>query len=261
MNFETIRVTTEEFGVASLTLSRPDKHNAISEQMILELASAARLLANDNAVRAVVLTGEGESFCAGADLAWMRAQASTARDERIAGASKLALALRALNELPKPLIGRINGQAFGGGLGLMSVCDVAVAVDTARFGFTEVRLGLIPATIFPYVLARMGEAHARRVFMSARIFDANEACELRLISRAVPQDDLDAAVHAEVRPYRSASPQAVAAAKALARRLGPTIDDTIIGETVAFLADAWETTDAAEGIKAFFDRRRPRWQA
>ncbi|PAQ12488.1 crotonase/enoyl-CoA hydratase family protein [Mesorhizobium temperatum] len=260
MNFETIRVTTDEIGVSTLTLARPDKHNAMSGQMIAELTAAAELLANDDNVRAVVLTGEGDSFCAGADLAWMRAQASAARDERIAEARKLALALRALNELPKPLIGRINGQAFGGGLGLMSVCDVAIAVDTARFGFTEVRLGLIPATISPYVLARMGEGRARRVFMSARIFDANEASELGLLSRAVPPADLEAAVEAEVRPYHSASPQAVAAAKALARRLGPAIHDALIGETVASLADTWETIEAAEGIAAFFDRRRPLWQ-
>ncbi|RWO60780.1 MAG: crotonase/enoyl-CoA hydratase family protein [Mesorhizobium sp.] len=261
MNFDAIRVTTDEIGVATLTLGRPDKHNAMSGQMIAELTAAAELLANDDKVRAVVLTGEGDSFCAGADLAWMRAQASAARDERIAEARKLALALRALNELPKPLIGRINGPAFGGGLGLMSVCDVAIAVDTAKFGFTEVRLGLIPATISPYVLARMGEGRARRVFMSARIFDANEARELGLLSNAVSPADLGAAVEAEVRPYRSASPQAVAAAKALARQLGPAIDDAVIGETVAMLADTWETTDAAEGIAAFFDRRRPRWQA
>ncbi|MER9294722.1 crotonase/enoyl-CoA hydratase family protein [Mesorhizobium sp. M0510] len=261
MNFDTIRITTDAIGVATLTLARPDKHNAMSGHMIAELAGAAKLLANDDKVRAVVLTGEGDSFCAGADLAWMRAQASATRDERTAEARKLALALRALNELPKPLIGRINGQAFGGGLGLMSVCDVAIAVDTARFGFTEVRLGLIPATISPYVMARMGEGRARRVFMSARIFDANEACELGLVSKAVPPGDLVEAIEAEVRPYRSTSPQAVAAAKALARRLGPTIDDAIIGETVALLADAWEMTDAAEGISAFFDRHRPHWQA
>lgn len=261
MNFETIRVTTDEIGVATLTLARPDKHNALSGEMIAELKAAAELLANDDMVRAVVLTGEGDSFCAGADLAWMRAQASAGRHQRMAEASKLALTLRALNELPKPLIGRINGQAFGGGLGLMSVCDVAVAVDTAKFGFTEVRLGLIPATISPYVLARMGEGAARRVFMSARIFDANEACELGLVSRAVPPADLESAVEAEVRPYRSTSAQAVAAAKSLARRLGPPIDDTIIGETVALLADTWETTDASEGVAAFFDRRRPPWQA
>ncbi|MER9020044.1 crotonase/enoyl-CoA hydratase family protein [Mesorhizobium sp. M0898] len=261
MNFDTIRVTTDEIGVATLTLARPDKHNAMSGQMIAELAAAAELLANDDKVRAVVLTGDGDSFCAGADLAWMRTQASAARNERIAEARKLAQVLRALNELPKPLVGRVNGQAFGGGLGLISVCDVAVAVDTAKFGFTEVRLGLIPATISPYVLARMGEGRARRVFMSARIFNANEACELGLISRAVPPADLDAMVEGEVRHYCSASPQAVAAAKALARRLGPAIDDAIIGETVALLADTWETSDASEGIGAFFDRRRPRWQA
>ncbi|RUU82181.1 MAG: crotonase/enoyl-CoA hydratase family protein [Mesorhizobium sp.] len=259
--FDTICIMTDEIGVATLTLVRPDKHNAMSGQMIAELAGAAELLANDDNVRAVVLTGEGDSFCAGADLAWMRAQASAARDERIAEAMKLALALRALNELPKPLIGRINGQAFGGGLGLMSVCDVAVAVDTARFGFTEVRLGLIPATISPYVLARMGEGRARRVFMSGRIIDANEARDLGLVSRVVPPIDLEAAVEAEVRPYLSASPRAVAAAKALVRRLGSEIDDAVIGETVALLADVWETTDAADGIAAFSDRRRPRWQA
>ncbi|RUV32803.1 crotonase/enoyl-CoA hydratase family protein [Mesorhizobium sp. M5C.F.Ca.IN.020.32.2.1] len=261
MNFNTIRVTTDEIGVATLTLARPDKHNALSGRMIAELAGAAELLANDVKVRAVVLTGEGDSFCAGADLGWMRAQASAARNARIAEARKLALVLRALNELPKPLIGRINGQAFGGGLGLTSVCDAAVAVNTAKFGFTEVRLGLIPATISPYVLARMGEGRARRVFMSARIFNANEACELGLVARAVPPADLDAAVEGEVRHYCSASPQAVAAAKALARRLGPAIDDAIINETVALLADTWETSDASEGIAAFFDRRRPRWQA
>lgn len=259
MNFDTIRVTTDEIGVATLALARPDKHNAMSGQMISELTVTTELLANDETVRAVVLTGEGDSFCAGADLAWMRAQASATRDERIAEARKLALALRALNELPKPLIGRINGPAFGGGVGLMSVCDVAVAVDSARFGFTEVRLGLIPATISPYVLARMGEGRARRVFMSARIFDANEARELGLVSRVVTPADLDAAVEAEVRPYCSASPQAVTAAKALARRLGPVIDDAVIGETVSLLADAWETTYAAEGLAAFFDCRRPRW--
>lgn len=261
MNFETIRVTTDESALATLTLARPEKHNAMSGQMIVEIAAAAELLAGDDTVRTVVLTGEGDSFCAGGDLSWMRAQAATARPERIAEARKLAMALRALNELPKPLIGRINGQAFGGGLGLISVCDVAVAVDTARFSFSEVKLGLVPATISPYVLSRMGEGYARRVFMSGKLFDANEARDLGLISKVVPSSGLDEAIEAEVRPYRAASPQAVAAAKGLARRLGPIIDDAVIDQTISLLANVWETTDAAEGIAAFFDRRKPRWQA
>lgn len=260
MSYETIRLAADDTGVATLTLARSDKHNAMSAPMIAELGQAARQLGSDEQVRIVVLTGEGESFCAGGDLGWMRAQANATREERIAEARKLAHALKALNEMPKPLIGRINGQAFGGGLGLMSICDVAVAVDTAKFGFTETRLGIIPATIAPYVLARMGEGKARRVFMSARIFDAEEARDLGLVARVVEAAEIDAAVKAEIRSYLSTSPQAVAAAKALARRLGPAIDDSVIEETIGLLADAWETTDAAEGIAAFFDKRKPAWR-
>ncbi len=162
-------------------------------------------------MRAVVLTGEGESFCAGGDLDWMRQQFEATRQEREAQAMKLARMLRALNELPKPLIGRVNGQAFGGGLGMMSVCDVAIAADSARFAFTETRLGLIPATIAPYVVARMGEANARRVFMSARMFDAQEASRLGLVAKVVPAGELDTAIAAETKPYLSCSPQAVPA--------------------------------------------------
>ncbi|GIL01718.1 MAG: enoyl-CoA hydratase [Alphaproteobacteria bacterium] len=260
MNFETIRIATDARGVATLTLHRPDKHNAMSGRMIEELGEVAQLLGEDAAVRVVILTGAGDSFCAGGDLAWMRAQASASREQRVAEARKLAVALRALNELPKPVIGRINGQAFGGGLGLISVCDTAVAVDAARFGFTEVRLGLIPATISPFVLARMGEGRARRVFMSARIFAAEEARELALVARVVGAGELDAAIETEVTPYLAASPQAVAAAKALARSLGPVIDDATTERTLALLADCWETADTAEGIAAFFERRRPAWQ-
>ena len=259
MKFETIRMATDQRGVATLTLARPDKHNAMSAEMIADLAEAARRLAADDAVRVVVFTGEGESFCAGGDLGWMRAQAGASTEERMAEARNLALALRALNELPKPVIGRINGQAFGGGLGLISICDVAIAADAAKFGFTEVRLGLVPATISPFVLARMGEARARRVFMSGRIFDAAEARELGLITRMVPAGELDAAVEAEVKPYLSASRQAVSASKALVRSLGPVIDDSVTERTVRLLAETWETADAAEGIAAFFERRKPAW--
>jgi methylglutaconyl-CoA hydratase len=169
--------------------------------------------------------------------------------------------LSALDSLPKPLIGRVQGQAFGGGVGLMAVCDVAVGVDGARFGFTETRLGLIPATIGPYVVARMGAAMARRVFFSARLFGAEEAVRLGLLARAVAPEALDAAVEAEVTPYLSCAPGAVAEAKALVRRLGPAIDEAVIAETMEALAARWESAEAAEGIAAFFDRREPGWRS
>jgi len=254
---DTIRIDTDDRGVATLTLARPERHNAMDAAMIGELNAAAHQLGGDPAVRVIILTGEGRSFSAGADLNWMKAQFAATREDRIAEAMKLAGMLRALNELPKPLIGRINGQAFGGGLGLISVCDVAIASDAARFAFTEAKLGLIPATISPYVLVRMGEGRARRVFMSARLFGAAEAVDLGLLAKAVPADELDAAIAAEVTPYLACSPAAVAASKALARSLGPVIDDATLEETARRLADTWETADAREGVGAFFDKRAP----
>lgn len=258
-DFNAITVATDARGVATLTLNRPEKHNALSAVMIEELTQAAAMLGADPAVRVVILTGEGRSFCAGGDLEWMRQQFDADRATRMAEARLLAEMLDALNTLPKPLIGRINGQAFGGGIGMMSVCDVAIAQDDARFGLTEVRLGLIPATISPYVLARMGEGKARRVFMSARLFDAAEAVRLDLAADAVPAAELDARVEAEVVPYLAAAPAAVAASKALARALGPRIDAAVIDDTISRLADTWETPEAHEGVAAFFDRRKPDW--
>ncbi len=242
-----------------MTLAREEKHNAMSAQMIDELTQAAAALAADDAVRVVVLTGAGKSFCAGGDLGWMQAQRDMDGPTRSAEAGKLATMLGALNTLPKPLIGRVQGNAFGGGVGMASVCDVAIGVDTLKMGFTETRLGIIPATIGPYVLARMGEGRARRVFMSARLFDAAEAVDLGLLARAVPADELDGAIEAEVIPYLSCAPGAVAAAKQLARDLGPRIDAQVVEHTIAALADRWETEEAAEGIGAFFDKRKASW--
>lgn len=167
--------------------------------------------------------------------------------------------LQALNTLPQPLIGRVHGNAFGGGIGMMSVCDVAVGAAGARFGLTEARLGLIPATISPYVLARMGEGRARRVFMSARLFGADEARDLGLLARVVPPEALDAAVEEEAKPYLACAPGAVAASKRLARMLGPRIDEAVIAATIEQLVAAWESDEAPEGVAAFFEKRPPRW--
>jgi len=257
--FETIRIETDARGVATLWLARADKHNALSGQMIDELTAAASRLGDDPAVRVVVLAAEGKSFCAGGDLKWMQAQMSASADERRAEARKLADMLFALNTLPKPLIGRVQGNAFGGGIGMISVCDVAIGATGARFGLTEVRLGLIPATISPYVLARMGEGKARRVFMSARLFDAHEARDLDLLARVVSPDDLDEAIEAEVAPYLQAAPGAVAESKRLARMLGTPITPEIIDATIDRLVATWEGDEAPEGIAAFFDRRKPCW--
>jgi len=256
--FVTIDVTTDARGVAVLSLERANKHNAMSAQMISELTQAAAQLADDQAVRVVILRAAGKTFCAGGDLAWMREQMAADPETRFREARKLAEMLQALNTLPKPLIGAVHGNAFGGGLGLISICDVAIGVDDLKMGLTETRLGLIPATISPYVIARMGEARARRVFMSARLFDAQEAVALGLLARVVPAADLDAAIEAEVKPYLSCAPGAVMAAKALVRDLGPRIDATTIDHTIKALVSVWETEEAVERVSAFLNKRAPK---
>ena len=256
----TIRIETDARGVATLWLDRTDKHNALSAQMIAELHAAAQDLGTDDAVRVVVLAARGQTFCAGGDLVWMRDQVDADPVTRNREAAKLAHMLQALNTLPKPLIGRVHGNAFGGGIGLMSVCDVAIGADHAQFALTETRLGLIPATIGPYVAARMGEARARGVFLSGRRFDAGEAVALGLLARAVPEADLDAGVEAEVAPCLACAPGAVARAKRLLRGFGPRIDETVIDDAIEALTETWAGDEAREGIAAFFERRSPRWR-
>ena len=253
-------LTIDARGVAWVRLNRPDRHNAMDAAMIGELTEAADRLGRDPAVRVVVLTGAGRSFCAGGDLAWMQAQMQADAQARAEGAQSLADMLGALDRMPEPLIARVQGPAFGGGLGLISVCDVAIGVEGARFGLTEVRLGLIPATIGPYLVARMGAAQARRVFFSGRVFDAAEAVALGLLARAVPDAMLDTAVEAEIAPYLAAAPGAVAAGKRLVADLARPVDDAQIAQTVAALIARWESAESAEGISAFFEKRKPRWE-
>ncbi|MEM7519641.1 MAG: crotonase/enoyl-CoA hydratase family protein [Pseudomonadota bacterium] len=257
--FDTITLETDARGVATLTLNRPEKHNAMSALMIAELRHAAAQLGADDAVRAVVLTGAGQSFCAGGDLGWMRDQREMDAVTRTAEAGKLAQMLGALNRLPKPLIGKLQGNAFGGGVGLASVCDVAIGAAGIRMGFTETRLGIIPATIGPYVIARMGEGRARRVFMSARLFSAQEAVALGLLATAVADAELDAAVEREVVPYLSCAPGAVAAAKALALDLGAAARAEDVEMSIKALAERWETAEAKRGIDAFFAKEPAPW--
>ncbi|WP_416881848.1 crotonase/enoyl-CoA hydratase family protein [Marivita sp.] len=255
-----IRVDKDARGVATLTLAREDKHNALSAQMMTELEEAARDLARDRTVRVVVLSAEGRTFCAGGDLAWMRAQFDMDADTRRVESRRIATVLGALYDLPQPLIGRVQGNALGGGVGLVSVCDVAIGVAGAKLGFTETRLGLIPANIGPYVLARMGATRAAEVFMSARVFDADEAVRLNLLSRTVDPEGLDAAIEAEVLPYLSCAPGAVAEAKALMRDLAGRVVPEQVDMAIDALARRWQSDEAREGVGAFFDKRAPSWQ-
>jgi methylglutaconyl-CoA hydratase len=255
-----ITVEMDARGVATVTLARADKHNALSAEMMTELEQAARDLARDRTVRAVVLAAEGKTFCAGGDLAWMRAQFDMDAETRKAESRRIATVLGALYDLPQPLIGRVQGNALGGGVGLVSVCDVAIGVSGAKLGFTETRLGLIPANIGPYVLKRMGATRASEVFMSARVFDADEAVRLNLLSRTVQPDALDSAIEAEIRPYLSCAPGAVAEAKALMRDLAGRVTPEQVDRAIDALATRWQSDEAREGVAAFFHKRAPGWQ-
>ena len=260
MRLETIKLDRRPDGVARITLARPDKHNALNIAMIRELTEVACLLGGDRAIRVVVLAGEGKSFCAGGDLDWMAEQMVKDRAGRMAEARELALMLAALDAMPKPLIGRVHGAAFGGGVGLMAVCDTVIAADTAKFALTEVRLGLIPATIGPFVVRRIGERGARRFMLNARTFDAATARGMGLVFEVVAGGDLDAAVAAEVSAILECAPGAVAAAKALCRHLGRHTSDDQQAWSVEQLADRWESVEAKEGLDCFFARREPSWR-
>lgn len=258
--FETLLLDVDARGVARLTLNRPDTHNALNPSMIEELYRAIEWLGQAGGLRAVVLTGAGPTFCAGGDLGWMQSTMKKARAERVADSARLATMFRALNELPMPLIGRVNGPAYGGGVGMISVCDVSIGVDSGVYCLTEVRLGLLPANIAPYVVARMGEANARRTFLTARPMKAAEAQRLGLLSEVVAADQLDGAVERELADLLQCAPGAVAATKKLIAYVDQHDLPTSMIYTADKLADAWETAEGSDGIAAFFGKRAPAWR-
>jgi methylglutaconyl-CoA hydratase len=252
MTYNTIEVSIDARGIATLTLARPEKHNAMNSEMMAEITAAANALGADASVRAVILAAKGKSFCAGADLNWMRAQAAQDRAGKIAEARVLANMLADLNALPKPLIGRVEGNAYGGGIGMMAVCDIVVAVGGLRFALTETKLGLIPATIGPFVLRRLSETYARQVFFTAKSFDTELALRAGLVSSVCGADEMDAAIEAEIKPILQSAPGAVAQAKALLQQMQGRDVKNDIELTVNALADRWETDEAQQRIAAFF---------
>lgn len=253
MNFETIKLTQDARGIATLTLARPEKHNALNALMIAEITKASAHLGADETVRAVVLAAKGASFCAGGDLSWMQAQMQADRAGKVREATKLSTMLNALNTLPKPLIARVEGNAYGGGIGLMAVCDIVIAKPRLKFALTETRLGLIPATIGPFVRERLGAANARQVFFTGRSFSVKSARRMGLVARIA--SDMDKAVEDELHPILKTQPHAVAAAKALLRALGDLSTAEQIPHSIAALADCWESDEAQTQIRAFLKGR------
>ena len=249
-------------GVRRITLNRPQVHNAFDDVLIAELSEALAAAGGDAAVRAVVLTGEGASFSAGADLNWMRGMASAGEAENREDSLRLASLMRTLQFLPKPTIARVNGAAYGGGVGLIACCDIAIGVDSARFGLTEVKLGLVPAVISPYVIHAIGLRHARRLFLTGELFDAATAQDIGLLHRCVPAEQLDEVVDGTLALLAKAGPVAQAEAKQLALRMaGATEADAerIDRDNAALIARLRVSDEGQEGLGAFLGKRAPRW--
>jgi methylglutaconyl-CoA hydratase len=260
------RLSTIEFevdarGIARLTLARPEVHNAMNGVMYDEAREAIRRCEMDPGIRALILTGKGNSFCSGGDLKYQGAQAARPQSERIREASKLALWLREIDTLSKPVVGRINGPAYAGGLGLIAVCDIAIGVETAAFAITEARLGLLPGMISPYVVRRIGVPAARRLFLTGRSITAGEAVAINLLAEAVPADALDAAVEIEVEMILKCAPGALAASKRLIDYVATHHAADNMVYTVDRVAEMWAWEEAEEGIRSFVEKRKPSWAA
>jgi methylglutaconyl-CoA hydratase len=246
--------------VARLRLDRPQLHNAFDAALIAALTDALALLGADPQVRVVVLEGAGASFSAGADLNWMRGMAAASEADNRDDALALARLLRTLDALPKPTIARVHGAAFGGGVGLVAACDIAIGVPEAKFGLTESRLGLLPAVISPYVIAAIGARQARRWFATAEIFDAGEARRIGLLHEVVDAAALDTAVQRQIDLLLKAGPIAAASAKALVRDVVAGTDATAIDRAnAALIARLRVSAEGQEGIGAFLEKRKPAW--
>lgn len=249
-----------ERGVATVTLNRPEVRNAFNDEVIAELTAVFLELGKREEVRCVVLAGAGAAFCAGADLNWMKRIAGYTRDENIEDASKLARALEIIYRCPKPTIARVQGDVYAGGMGLVAACDMAVAVDTAQFCLSEVRLGLIPATVSPYVIRAMGTRAAHRWFLTAERFPAEEALRIGFVHQVVKAEQLDAAVAALAQSVVSAGPEAVKACKKLVHDVaGHEITAGLVRRTVEGIADIRASDEGREGIQSFLARRKPGW--
>jgi methylglutaconyl-CoA hydratase len=245
--------------ILRLTLNRPDVRNAFDEEVVRSLTAHATEAADDRSIRAVVLAGEGKAFCAGADLAWMSKAIAYSHAENLADAEDLARMIERLDTLPMPLIGRVQGAVLGGGVGLTAVCDIVIAAEDAVFGLSEVRLGILPAVVSPYVVRKMGISAARELFVTGARFGAVRAREIGLVHEIVSEDELDEAVARRVREILTAGPRAVAAAKALIRQVAGANPSDVIGLTTNSIAAQRISPEGQEGMRAFLEKRKPKW--
>jgi methylglutaconyl-CoA hydratase len=258
-NLPTLRIQVQDM-IGRITLNRPEVRNAFNDSVIAEVTTAFAELGQRDDVRCIVLAAEGTAFCAGADLNWMRKMADYSRDENLADAAKLAEMLRVIYECPKPTVVRVQGDAYAGGMGLVAACDIAVSVDTANYCLSEVKLGLIPATISPYVIRAMGARAAHRYFLTAERFTAAEALRIGYVHEVVGADQLDAKVAEITTALCNASPNAVQVCKKLVQDVAERpISQPLIDATVAGIADIRSSVQGKEGVSSFLQKRKPSW--
>ena len=259
VRYEHLRRTDED-AVTTVTLARPDSHNALNAALIEELTRCFEELAEDEETRVVVLAGEGRSFCAGADIGYMRETAGFSYEDNLEDARRLAMMYWTVDECPKPLVARVQGAVMGGGAGLVAVADVAVADAESRFAFSEVRLGIAPVSISPFVVRKIGASHARSLFVTGERFDAERAREIGLVHKVVSGDGLDAAVGEKVGELLQGGPVAQATIKALLRRLETTEPMEAPGLTARVISELRTGEEGQEGLSAFLEKREPRWR-
>jgi methylglutaconyl-CoA hydratase len=258
-NYDTLEILVAD-KIATITLNRPQLRNAFNEDAIADLTMAFDEASQDAGVRAIVLAANGPAFCAGADLHWMKKMAGYSPAENEADALRLADMLRTIYFSPKPVVARVQGDCYAGGMGLVAACDIVVAAEGVNFCLSEVKLGLIPATISPYVIRAMGEQASRRWFLTAERFDAQEARRLGLAHEVVPAHALDATVAAIVKALAGNSPNAVREAKKLVRDIaGVPVDDALLADTAGRIAAIRASNEGREGVAAFLDKRKPSW--
>jgi methylglutaconyl-CoA hydratase len=259
MNYDTLTITVAD-KVATVTLNRPDLRNAFNESAIAELALAFDELGRNELVRAVVLAANGPAFCAGADLNWMKKMAGYSHDENAADAARLADMLRTIYLCPKPVVAKVQGDCYAGGMGLVAACDIVVAAEGVNFCLSEVKLGLIPATISPYVIKAMGEQAARRYFLTAERFDATAALRMGFAHEVVAQENLDTTVAGIVKALVSNSPNAVLEAKKLVREVvGQPVTEALLADTAERIAVIRASNEGREGVASFLEKRKPAW--
>ncbi len=254
-----LAIVEKKKNYAVVKLNRPEIHNAFNDELINELKNIFTTLQKDENVRLVVLTGEGKSFCAGADLNWMKSMVNYSEAENKKDSKNLESLFDTINEFSKPVIGRINGHALGGGVGLLSVCDYVLAVDSAKLGFTEVRLGLIPAVISPYVMAKIGESHARAWFLSGERFDASKGFQMGLVHEIVSSSDLDKRTDAVVESFFKAGPHAAQVAKNLIKEVIGTHVSELADFTTGEIAKMRVSEEGQEGMNAMLEKRNASW--